>query len=684
MFSRSIVDHLRILLTGAYIASVTICGIVFYLVFQAEKLSSWKKCVRSQSMFLQELEDFVNQRKQNLQLNLQKILTNKHQDAWQPAINKLFRDNCDEEIWNQYKNQELIRIKQIGSKNKSLQLNNSFLIRSDLTEYLKNSTYSIYFELRFSKDNSIFNNNYSAVEPLEDMDWTFVKVYSSISQKFIKSSNIPSQIRQALGKTTRFDRQPLLFETRRIKGDESTMYWVSSYYSEILGGNRISFIEKRSNYMTTLFQIWQWPLLFFFLTLFIFLIIRRNFLNGLKSSINDCFGYLVNEKRNELSSEILIEDEISWLQSRMQAFDKRIKEKWSLVKLSLGLQTILNKSEKNLDYYLEEADYFLRDLDEKYRVRYLNETPVDQLEKVIEIPINYQQQEFLIERLNRIPKLYLFFPKINNLDADIISIVQKQFAQMIEKARLENERLTTAALNSDLKLASRIQSVLMPQAMVDCGDNWECAFSSESSQGITGEFLDVINSKGTLRFYLVDLYDSGIKASVMAMVYKTFLDFMMADKEHPEDVLESLQRFLVDQSYDDALANIFIGFIDILNGQLDYVCAGVGMGFHVTGSAYQRLPAGYPPVGYGLEKNIKSNSINLEQNEILYIVSAEAELQTVNKKSSIHFSEIIDIIGKNDQLPLKDIVSMIDNRVQKVTKSAEQSPHFTQLVFRKC
>ena len=123
---------------------------------------------------------------QNLQLNLQKILTNKHQDAWQPAINKLFRDNCDEEIWNQYKNQELIRIKQIGSKNKSLQLNNSFLIRSDLTEYLKNSTYSIYFELRFSKDNSIFNNNYSAVEPLEDMDWTFVKVYSSISQKFYR------------------------------------------------------------------------------------------------------------------------------------------------------------------------------------------------------------------------------------------------------------------------------------------------------------------------------------------------------------------------------------------------------------------------------------------------------------------------------------------------------------------
>ena len=49
------------------------------------------------------------------------------------------------------------------------------------------------------------------------MDWTFVRAYSLKSEKFIKLSNIPSQIRQILGKTKRFDRQPILFETRKIK-----------------------------------------------------------------------------------------------------------------------------------------------------------------------------------------------------------------------------------------------------------------------------------------------------------------------------------------------------------------------------------------------------------------------------------------------------------------------------------
>ena len=167
--------------------------------------------------------------------------------------------------------------------------------------------------------------------------------------------------------------------------------------------------------------------------------------------------------------------------------------------------------------------------------------------------------------------------------------MQKQFTQMIEKARLEAERSKTAALNSDLQLASRIQNVLMPQGLIDCGDNWECAFFSEAAQGITGEFLDIVKSKDSLRFYLVDLYDSGIKASVMSMIYKSFLDFMMADKECPEQVLESLQKFLIDKSYDDALANIFIGFIDVSSGKLDYVCAGVGMGFHISDDKYERL-----------------------------------------------------------------------------------------------
>tara|TARA_Y100000589_G_scaffold323114_1_gene357155 strand:- start:545 stop:2599 length:2055 start_codon:yes stop_codon:yes gene_type:complete len=684
MFSRSIVDHLRILLTGAYIASMIICGLVFYLVYQADKLSSWKKCVRSQSMFLQELEDFVNQRRQSLQLDLQKIFENQQQNAWHKSIRELFQKRCNKKLWEEYRNSELVRIRQSDTKNRSIQLNNTFLTRLDLTEYLKKNAPNISFELRFLKDNSIFSGGYNSSESLRDMDWTFVRVYSPTSQKFIKPSNIPEQIRQALGKTRRFDRQPLLFETRKTKGEKSIIYWISSYYSEILGASRISFIEKRSNYMKSFLQVWQFPLLFFCLTLFIFLRIRRKFLDNLKSKINDCFGYLVNDKKNELSPITSVEDEISWLQSRMYAFDKRIKEKWSLIKLSLGLQTILNKSEKNLDYYLEEADYFLRDLDEKYRVHYLDETPVDQLNKVIEIPLNTQQQEFLVERLNRRPRLYLFFPRLENLDADIIAIIQKQFTQMIEKARLEAERATTTALKSDLQLASRIQSVLMPQGLVDCGDSWECAFSSEASQGITGEFLDVVNSKGSLRFYLVDLYDSGIKASVMAMVYKSFLDFMMADKDHPEHVLEDLQRFLVEKSYDDALANIFIGFMDIVSGKLDYVCAGVGMGFHIVNNSYERLSADYPPVGYEIQKSIKANSIHIEQNQILYIVSAEAELQTLTQQSSIHFSEIMSIIQKNDQLSLVDIVSQIDNRIKTVSRFSQESSHLTQLVFRRC
>ena len=172
----------------------------------------------------------------------------------------------------------------------------------------------------------------------------------------------------------------------------------------------------------------------------------------------------------------------------MSSFDRRIKEKWMLIKLSLGLQTILNKSDKSLDYYLEEADYFLRDLDERFRVYYLDTTPVEKVNRIIEIPINVQQQEFLIERLNRKPKLYLFFPKLRQLDADVISIIQKQFFQMVEKARLEAEKSKTEALNSDIQLASRIQNVLMPQDYLDCGDNWDYAFSSEASRGITESF----------------------------------------------------------------------------------------------------------------------------------------------------------------------------------------------------
>ena len=67
-------------------------------------------------------------------------------------------------------------------------------------------------------------------------------------------------------------------------------------------------------------------IIYLFLTLFVFLRIRRNLLDGLKSTINDCLSYLVDEKNNDKDFSISIEDELTRLQSKMYIFDKRIKE----------------------------------------------------------------------------------------------------------------------------------------------------------------------------------------------------------------------------------------------------------------------------------------------------------------------------------------------------------------------
>ena len=126
MLNRSITDHLRLLLTGAYIASMLICGVVFYLVYQADKISSWKKCIRSQSMFLQDLEDFVNQRRQSLHEDLQTILDKQQQSNWHQSIRQLIKERCDPKVWEAHKNLELVRIRGSDSKRRSVQLNNIF------------------------------------------------------------------------------------------------------------------------------------------------------------------------------------------------------------------------------------------------------------------------------------------------------------------------------------------------------------------------------------------------------------------------------------------------------------------------------------------------------------------------------------------------------------------------------
>lgn len=476
-----------------------------------------------------------------------------------------------------------------------------------------------------------------------------------------------------------------LFFNFQIKSDQGLVeYWGTSHFINILGGCRLIFFEPASNYTANIFTIWKPWIGFVIITVILFLWFRRRLISDLNQKLNQCLNYAIDTSGSKPNSSEVSNDEITWLHSSLCALESKITQKWLVNRLSLGLQTIVNKSESRLTYYLDEAYFFLRDLDDTFRVYYLDEYPNAPSGLVIKLPLNQIQRKFLFDNYRGKDNLFLHFPLRSEFDDDFKFIIEEHFTRIVEKSRLEVNRLKNLALKGDLNLAKKVQDILMPQGTLQVKGGWDLAFSKQASRDTTGEFVDIFEYEHFVYLYMVDLFDSDIKATLMAMVYKSFLDLKISEKTPPLVILNELHDFLYSKHYYEAPGNLFLGCIDTKTGNLNYVSAGIGMAFHICGNKYSKIERGDPPLCTILNPKFSSNSLVLNQNDVLYLLSAEAKVQSLDKQNKLELEELISIISQHETRTLEEIVSHIDKKIVSDTSFSNEGLRLLQLAVKRC
>lgn len=683
MQKNSIIKSFKFLLDTAYSVSVLLGLLTFYYVFQIDNLASWKKFIQAQSLRLQEINDFVNQRKNKLQKNLERIMQEKQTDTWESEISILLKSKLDPEFSLLTNGRQLIKIDESVKNYDSVKLDYLLLTRMNLIAFNRLKPSGIPFVANLPTIHEKFIFSTGTFDFFKDYKLQEVRLFSA-NKEFLKSIPVVSTFEQLLVYLSKLGNESVYFNFFAASKAGKSEFWGSSHQSEVLCKSRITLVEPQRNYLSDFESRWKVYLILFIVTFIIFGWVRVRFTEDLKDSLNRCISYSIETDNVQTKSLDKVDDEIDWLYSRMCILEDRISQKWMILRLSLGLQTILNKSQRSLDYYLEEADYFLRDLQENFRVYYHDEPLENPSGLVIQLSLNEDQKDFLNRNIRQKPNFFLHFPHLSQSEDDLVYIIHERYLQMIEKARLENFRLKQIAIKSDLDLANRIQQILMPKNKIDTIEGWQIGFSNEASRGTTGEFLDIFESENYLHFYLVDLFESGIRASLMAMVYKSFLDLKILERKRPSEILNELQTFLCEQKYDDAPGNLFLGFLNIRTGKLDYVSAGVGMAFHIRGKTHERLEAENPPVCSDFNTVIHSNSLILDRNEVLYLVSAEAELQSLSTNTKFEFSDLISILYQHESISLNQLINEVDLSIQKGSNQAREGLRLLQLAVKRC
>jgi len=322
-------------------------------------------------------------------------------------------------------------------------------------------------------------------------------------------------------------------------------WFASARFSASLGNGTIILTRNFQSAGRKLYRKWGLFLLGLIISLAIFFKIKSRILKVLSEEISDCLSFVIAEKREPFSKEN-IKDELTLLKHEITGFDQTIANRLLSYHLQLGLQRILNTPSKEMNYYLEEADYFVRDLD--YDLRWnLRQAPKPEDDHVILVPLDRKLSGFVKNKLQiSLPFQAEFKTKIKK-KAELAEVFTGFFRNLIEKCSLQEDRLKSQTLEAELSIARQVQAKLGPLNLDEDSEVCKFFYSTEGGGESSNRFGSCASNPDGFRFYLGCISRTGIVASLSAIHLKSYLD-ILTQKEAPlELIFEQVNQKLFEE-----------------------------------------------------------------------------------------------------------------------------------------
>ncbi|MDX1429490.1 MAG: SpoIIE family protein phosphatase, partial [Rhodothermales bacterium] len=159
-------------------------------------------------------------------------------------------------------------------------------------------------------------------------------------------------------------------------------------------------------------------------------------------------------------------------------------------------------------------------------------------------------------------------------DQRLVSILAAQSAQVLENARLHEEESALQQIQEELKLASQIQSKLLPQTMPQLA-GYDVAGASSPARSVGGDFFDFVPAgKKQLCFWVGDVAGKGLPAALTMATIQAILRGDTAVTDEVSRILRRANRYLCDNTTRSTFVTLFLGILDAGKHELRFGNAG--------------------------------------------------------------------------------------------------------------
>ena len=269
-------------------------------------------------------------------------------------------------------------------------------------------------------------------------------------------------------------------------------------------------------------------------------------------------------------------------------------------------------------------------------------------------------------------------------DQRMLSIIATQSAQVVESARLYDEEKSLKKIEEELRVASDIQSFLLPKSKPVI-NGFDIAGRSIPAKEVGGDYFDFISiDDDRTVICLGDISGKGMPAAMLMANLQATLRGQALFTSSAGECLTRANKLLYRSTDMQKFATLFYGIIDTSNDDFHFSNAGHDPPFLInSNNNVTRLTKGGTVLGFMEEYQYEEDSISLNSGDTIIIYSDGITEALDGKNKEFGEDRLLKLIKESIKSSAETLIDKVFDAVKIFVKDVPQSDDITIVVIKK-
>lgn len=253
--------------------------------------------------------------------------------------------------------------------------------------------------------------------------------------------------------------------------------------------------------------------------------------------------------------------------------------------------------------------------------------------------------------------------------------------------RLQQEKLKNESLDSELRVAQKIQMGMIPKDYPPFPERDDLDIYGQivPAKEVGGDLFDFFVRDEKLFFCIGDVSGKGVpSALVMAVIHSQFR-MASANESNPAHIMQTINRVSCDGNKYNMFVTFFIGVLDLPKGHLRYCNAGHDLPVILSdeGEKPVELPANaHLPIGVFPDTPYQTQETRLKPGATIFLYTdGLTEARNLNR-SLLGREKVLQALADHSCCEAVQLVRHMAHLVEQYTQGSEQSDDLTMLAIR--